>query len=83
MKNISLSPISSQSIQITAGKEHERTSHEVVSSTNNIINNNNLQDEREKSVSESVFKLNPLEKAILKAESCKEPDKAKIDWGRS
>jgi hypothetical protein len=78
MKNISLSSNGSNNRLIIARKEHEKTSHGFVSFNNTLETNNNLQDEREKSVDKTVFRLSELEKAILKADLCKEPDKAKI-----
>jgi hypothetical protein len=83
MKNISLSSNSQNNRLIIVGKENEKTSHEVVSVNSILETNNNIQDEREKSVDKTVFRLNELEKAILKAEPCKEPDKTKIVWEAS
>lgn len=67
IENLSLSSNSQNSNSIIAGKEHEKTSHEVVSSSK-LETNNNLQDEREKLVDKTVseLKLNPLELATLK-----------------
>jgi hypothetical protein len=83
MKNISLSPNSQNDSFSLRERARENRCEKVVSSSSILETNNNLQDEREKSVYKTVLKLNPLEKAILKAEPGEEPDRAKIAWGSS
>ena len=61
MENFSLSPDSRNSNSFIAGKEREKTSHEVVSLYSRLETNNNLQDEREKSVYKTVFKKSEIE----------------------
>jgi hypothetical protein len=83
MKNISLSPNSQNDSFSQGERARENRCEKVVSPISILETNNNSKNEREKSVYKTVLKLNPLEKAILKAEPGEESDRAKIEWGSS